>query len=99
MSISEFMSNTDTSNEGRIVTVTGGNLDTIASDSLLIRDGSGSAFHCYGSFNEYMSTATTIDSLRQKGKSPGAVVKGAFKLDSAYGKPDLSPCVLIDLKK
>lgn len=98
MSISEFLSSNDKDNEGRMVTVTGGQLDEISSDSLLIRDGPGYAFHCYGSFSEYMSTKTKIDSLREQHRSPGATVKGIYKMAS-YGSPELGPCVLVDLVK
>lgn len=98
MSISEFLASNDSEKVGRIVTVTGGQLDAIAYDSLLIRDGPGYAFHCYGSFSDYMSMSTQIDSLRQRGRAPGATVKGAYKM-SSYGSPELGPCVLVDLKK
>lgn len=98
MSISEFIASNDKDNEGRTVTVTGGQLDEISYDSLLIRDGAGYAFHCYGSFSEYMSTKTKIDSLRQQHRSPGATVRGIYKM-SSYNSADLSPCVLVDLVK
>lgn len=99
MSISEFMSSSDRSNNGRIVTVTGGQLDKISYDSLLIRDGAGAAFYCYGSFSDYTDMSSKIDSMRQAGKSPGATVTGTFSLESDYGKPDLKSCILTDLKK
>lgn len=98
MYISDFLSSYDQANEGRIVTVTGGNLDEISYTSLLIRDGSGYAFHCNGSFSDYMDMKTTIDDLRAKHRSPQATVKGTYAKGPG-SSPDLSNCVLTDVKK
>ena len=90
----------DPSRDGRTVTVTGGQLDTLTSSSLLIRDGSGgSAFYCYGSFSDYMSTATKIDSLRNEHRSPIAIVTGKYNSKGYASGPELQSCVITDLKK
>lgn len=98
MDIYDFIGVYDADNEGRIVTVTGGLLEEISYNSLLIRDGSSFAFSCEGNFSEYMEMKTRIDDLRYKHKSPVATVKGIYSKDSS-GKPTLKSCVLTDIKK
>jgi ABC-type Fe3+-hydroxamate transport system substrate-binding protein len=98
MPVSDIVGNYDESKDGRMVTVTGGLLEEMKRDSLLIRDGVNSAFHCYGDFSQYMDGAAKIDSLRQQQKSPVATVKGIYKKGTGYGA-ELGPCVLMDLGK
>jgi len=98
MSVGEFMTSYDADNEGRTVTVDGGELDSISYSYLLIRDGSGYGFNCNGSFSEYMDMQSRIDDLRYKKRSPSVTVKGTYTRGS-NGKPDLSSCILIDIKK
>jgi ABC-type Fe3+-hydroxamate transport system substrate-binding protein len=98
MTVSDIVGNYDESKDGRMVTVTGGLLEEMKRDSLLIRNGASSAFYCYGDFSQYMDGAPKIDSLRQQQKSPVATVKGIYKKGNGYGA-DLGPCVLMDLGK
>ncbi len=98
MDVAEFLGSYNKENEGRIVTVTGGLLDQISYNSLLIRNGASYAFYCNGDFSSYMEMKTRIDDLRYKGKSPTATVKGIYGVDS-NGSPSLSGCVLTDIKK
>lgn len=98
MPVSDIVGNYDEEKDGRTVTVTGGLLDEMKRDSLLIRDGAGYAFFCYGDFSAYMDGTPKIDSLRQQQKSPVATVKGVYKKGNGIGA-DLGPCVLMDLGK
>ncbi|MEQ1605076.1 MAG: hypothetical protein ABL999_09420 [Pyrinomonadaceae bacterium] len=99
MDISEFMGTFDASKEGRMVTVTGGQLDAISYGTLTIRNRSGYAFSCSGSFGDYMSMAPKIDSLRQSHRSPDVVVEGKYSKSSYDNSTALSSCILVDLKK
>jgi hypothetical protein len=85
--------------EGRMVTVTGGQLDKISYDSLLIRTPGGAAFYCYGDFSDYTKMADRIESLSAQGKAPGATVKGIYKVATVGTGGELNPCVLTDLVK
>lgn len=98
MPVSDIVGSYDAEKDGRTVTVTGGLLEEMRRDSLLIRSGAGAAFYCYGDFSSYMDGASKIDSLRQQGKSPVATVKGTYKKGSGSGA-ELGPCVLMDLGK
>jgi hypothetical protein len=98
MPVSDIVVNYDPEKEGRTVTVTGGRLEKMERNSLLIRDGAGPAFYCYGDFSDYMSGAPKIDQLQQQGKPPVATVKGTYKKGNGSGA-DLGPCVLMDLGK
>lgn len=99
VSAGEFLRYYDEENEGRIVTVTGGQLEEISYSSLRIRDGGGYAFTCNGSFSEYMSMKTTIDDLRYKNRSPTATVKGVYAKATYDNKATLNSCVLTDIQK
>lgn len=80
--------------------MTGGVLEEIRSDSLLIRGQyGGSAFYCYGDFTEYMSMADKVKSLGYSGKSPKVTVKGVYKIASVGTGGELNPCVLSDIQK
>lgn len=86
-------------NEGRIVTVTGGQLEEIGYSSLRIGTISGS-FECGGDFAEYQSMKTRIDDLRYKHQSPTVTVKGIYTTSSySNDKPALRNCILTDLKR
>ena len=98
MSVSEMVGSYDESKEGRMVTVTGGRLEEIKYNSLMIRDGSSYAFYCNGSFSDYTKMAPQIDSLKTQGKSPVATVKGIYQKGVGSGA-DLESCILTDLAK
>lgn len=89
----------ESQNVGRMATVTGGVLDKISYDSLLIRQPGGRAFYCYGDFGDYTSMASKIESLSAQGKAPRATVKGIYKIASVGSGGELSPCFLTDLDK
>jgi hypothetical protein len=86
-------------NEGRLVTVSGGQLETIGYSSIQISTISGS-FTCSGDFADYQSMKTRIDDLRTKHQSPSVTVKGIYATSSYSGdRPALKSCILTDLKR
>jgi pectate lyase len=98
MNVSDMIVTVDSEKVGRMVTVTGGQLDKISYNSLLIREPGGRAFYCYGDFGDYTKMSAKIDSLSSQGRAPGATVKGIYKVASIGTGGELSPCVLTDLK-
>lgn len=90
----------DSSKEGRRVTVEGGLLDKISYSSVTVRDGSGYAFECSGSFSDYMSSAPRIDELTSQHRSPSVTVMGTYgKSSYSDSAAALSSCIITDLKK
>ena len=98
--VSEMTSGSDKELEGRLVTVTGGVLESIDSDKLMIRGQyGGAAFYCYGSFTDYLSMADRVRSLSQSGRAPKATVKGMYKASTVGTGGELDPCVLTDIQR
>ncbi|HEV7700027.1 MAG TPA: hypothetical protein VGO43_07345 [Pyrinomonadaceae bacterium] len=101
LSVSDMVEGSgDEDKVGRMTTVSGGVLEKLESDSLLIRAPyGGAAFYCYGDFDEYMSTSERVRSLAASGRSPKVTVKGVYKIASVGTGGELNPCVLSDIEK